>query len=117
MRIDKLFLLRFMRSYYRVTKRVDRDFYAVSFAIPVFAVFIDAAVRGVNFCFTVFNGVCAVELSLFTDFLNNFFNAGSISVAVFVFLEFCRLSHVSAALGYKFYYIVVNPVDIFADFV
>lgn len=51
MRIDKLFLLRFMRSYYRVTKRVDRDFYAVSFAIPVFAVFIDAAVRGREFLF------------------------------------------------------------------
>ena len=33
MRIDKLFLLRFMRSYYRVTKRVDRDFYSVSFAV------------------------------------------------------------------------------------
>lgn len=67
MRIDKLFLLRFMRSYYRVTKRVDRDFYAVSFAVPVFAVFIDVAVGGENFCFTVFNGVGVREFEVFAD--------------------------------------------------
>lgn len=67
MRIDKLFLLRFMRSYYRVTKRVDRDFYAVSFAVPVFAVFIDVAVGGENFCFTVFNGVGVSEFEVFAD--------------------------------------------------
>ena len=67
MRIDKLFLLRFMRSYYRVTKRVDRDFYSVSFAIPVFAVFIDAAVRGENFGFAIFNWVGVSEFEVFAD--------------------------------------------------
>ena len=72
-----------MRRNYRVTKRVDGDFDAVDFAVPIFAFFVDVAVGVENLGFAICHGVGVGELEVAADAVGSH-RGGVDAVDVFV---------------------------------